>query len=90
VVPQIGCGFKPTSDKGFRAFDIDTKCSYECGKADLNFLSKLSELRDGNQFAPNGGVRPVPGPSNGLLLQIVGVPPLGPVFQMMPLNESDT
>jgi hypothetical protein len=42
-------------------------------------------LLNSTPLAPNGGVRPVPGPSNGLLLQIVGVPLLAPVFQMMPL-----
>src|SRR5260370_22011043 len=47
-------------------------------------------LLNSTPFAPNGGVRPVPGPSEGLLLQIVRVPPLGPVFQMMPLDEAET
>src|SRR6185295_1858178 len=51
--------------------------------------STVPALLNSTPFAPNGGVSPAPGPSNGLFDQMVGVPPLGPTFQMMPLNESE-
>src|SRR5579871_1341814 len=49
----------------------------------------LPSLENSTPLAPNGGVNPVPGLSNGLFDQAVGAPPLGPTFQITPLNESE-
>jgi hypothetical protein len=56
-------------------------------RATYRLLPELSNL---TPFAPNGGVRPVPGPSSRSLLHALKAPPSGLVFQITPLKESDT
>jgi hypothetical protein len=49
---------------------------YACGTGVCGLATVLNTALAG---PPNGGVRPVPGPSSGPLIQLDGEPPVGPM-----------